>query len=664
LFVVGVALARVLLLFILLLALAHGLAYALIVPIWQAPDEPMLYEYATLAAELGRLPQVEDRSPALEQRLAASLSRESFWRYTIRRMPEALPQTMAEVLALYPMPRQVGGDPPLYFALAALPLRLTTDWPLERQVLLLRLLNVLLLPGVVVCAYGAARELFHDDRRPTTDDQRPKPNREQPRGYPTENRNPQPPTPNPQPPIDLPLAVAALVACHPMLAAIGASLSNDGLANLLGAALCWAILRLLRVGASLRGAALVAGLLVLGLLTKRTLLPYVPLLMLLGAGWALRRSRAESRELRTEGRGLRAEGRAVLGVRAWPLATRPTTLALVVSVVVMLWIVQQFDFQSAAMWTRFGVWTAPARVWPGQPADDPALRLVAGELNLQPLPAVGGDRLRGHAVRYGARIWSNVPARGRLIVFDGVQRYEWPFEIHGAQAPEATLIIPAVERSPWFGVAADSGWFYADDFRVIGEDTANNLLMNGGLDLPSLRPGSPLWPVARYLRLPDIAWTFASGYIAGALPFGSNWLDLFFASFWGHFGWMDVPFVLGSWWQPLLALICLAGVFGTLRWLLWRQGQRWRRRQVWMLLLLVSIAIALPVINAYSTPRGQALQQGRYLFPVLLAVVLVLALGQSALLPASWRRSWLLLWLCFWPVLGLAALLRVFVFYA
>jgi hypothetical protein len=649
---------------ILLLALAHGLAYALIVPIWQAPDEPMLYEYAALTAELGRLPHVEDRSPALELLLAASLSRESFWRYTIRRMPEALPQTMAEVLALYPMPRQVGGDPPLYFALAALPLRLTTGWPPERQVLLLRLLNVLLLPGVVACAYGAAREVVRDDRRPTTGDRRPLEDKETRRpgdnettDYELPTPNPQLPTPNPQPPIDLPLAVAALVACHPMFAAIGASLSNDGLANLLGAALCWAILRLLRIGASLRGVALVAGLLVLGLLTKRTLLPYVPLLALLGVGAALWRPR-------TEGRGLRTEGRAVLGVRGWPLVVHPMTLALVASVAVIVWVSQQFDFQSAAMWTRFGIWTAPARVWPGQPADDPSLRIAAGELDLQPFPAVGGDRLRGRAVRYAARVWSDVPARGRLIIFDGVQRHEWPFEIHGALAPEVTLLIPAVGRTPWFGVAADSGWFYADDFRVIGEGASNNLLMNGGLDLPSLRPGSPLWPVARYLRLPDIAWTLASGHIAAAAPFGSDWLNLLFASFWGHFGWMDVPFVIGSWWQPLLALICLAGLVGTLRWLLWHRGRRRQRRQVWILLLLVFIAVALPVINAFAMPRGQALQQGRYLFPELVAVALVLALGQSALLPAGWRRGWVLLWLCFWPTLGLAALLRLFVFYA
>ncbi|HET9223015.1 MAG TPA: hypothetical protein VFO07_10950 [Roseiflexaceae bacterium] len=631
--------ARIPLALVLLLALAHGLAYAVIVPIWQAPDEPMLYEYAALTAELGRLPQVEDRSPALEQRLAASLSRQDFWRYTIRRMPEALPQTMAEVQVLYPMPRQVGGDPPLYFLIAALPLRLTAGWPPERQVLLLRLLNVLLLPAVVACAYGAACEVFLDRRPPTTDHR---------------FRGSRPLTP-------IPLAVAALVACHPMFAAISASLSNDGLANLLGAALCWAILRLLRVGASARGVALLVGLLALGLLTKRTLLPYVPLLVLLGVGRGLE---AERRGLGAERRGLRIEQRSVLGVRAWPQVARPSALVLVMSLVAVLWISQQFDFQAAAMWTRFGVWTAPARVWPEQPAGDPALRLGAGELDLQPFPAVGGDRLRGRAVRYGARVWSDVPARGRLIVFDGAERHEWPFEIQGALAPEVALLIPAVGRSPWFGVAADSGWFYADDFSVIGEGSSNNLLMNSGLDLPSLRPGSPLWPLARYLRLPDIVWTLASGYIAGSAPLGRDWLNLLFASFWGHFGWMDVPFVLGSWWQPLLALICLAGLLGALRRLLWRQDPRWRRRQVWMLLVLVSIALALPVINAFSMPRGQALQQGRYLFPELVAVALLLALGQSALLPASRRRGWLWLWLCFWPALGLAALLRVFLFYA
>jgi hypothetical protein len=472
--------------------------------------------------------------------------------------------------------------------------------------------------------------------------------------------------------IDIPLAVAALVACHPMLAAIGASLSNDGLANLLGSALCWAILRLLRVGASARGVALVAGLLILGLLTKRTLLPFVPLLALLGVAAALRRPTTDDQSLPlspslrsrvNSAKGPTTDGQHALGMRSSSFVLHPLSVLLVAVVVASAWTSQQFDYQSAAVWTRFGLWTPPARAWPSQPATGAALRLASGELDLQPLPAVGGDLLRGRAVRYGARVWSDVAARGRLIVFDGVQRREWPFEVRGASAPEAALLIPPVGRGAWFGIAADSGWFYADDFRAMGAGIPNNLLVNGGLDLPSLRPGSPLWPAARYLRLPDVAWALASGHVAGALPYGGDWLKLFFASFWGHFGWMDVSFVLGSPWLPLLALICLAGVLGTLRRLLWRWDRPWQRRQLWALLLLLSIAVALPVINAYAMPRGQALQQGRYLFPELAAVALVLALGQSALLPAGWRRAWLLLWLCFWPALALAALLRLLVFY-
>ncbi|MFL5803526.1 MAG: hypothetical protein ACJ8CR_17505, partial [Roseiflexaceae bacterium] len=276
---------------LMLIALAQGLVYVFIVPIWQAPDEPMLYEYAALAADLGRVPRVEDRSPALEERLAGSLARQRFWHYRVAQEPAVPPHTLEGVQALFPMPRQVGGDPPLYFVLAALPLRLVAGWPPERQVLLLRLLNGLLLPALVACAYGAARELCDDDRRPTTDHRRRSPFTPSPLHLVA--RSPAHPLARSgrmqYAPTLVPLAVASLVALHPMLAVIGASLSNDGLANLLGAALCWAILRLLRRGANVRRVVLAAGLLGLGLLSKRTMLPYLPLLLAIGLGWALTR---------------------------------------------------------------------------------------------------------------------------------------------------------------------------------------------------------------------------------------------------------------------------------------------------------------------------------------------------------------------------------------
>jgi hypothetical protein len=667
---------------LMLIALAQGLAYVVIVPIWQAPDEPMLYEYAALAAALGRIPRAADHSAALEERLADSLARQRFWHYRVARDLTAPPRTMAGVLALFPMPRQVGGDPPLYFVLAARPLRLAAGWPPERQVLLLRLLNALLLPCIVACAYGAAREICDDDGRPATDDRRRTTDRRKiedggwkiadPR---SSILDPQPAPRSPRHLVTLsschiPLAVAALVAFHPMLAVIGASLSNDGLANLLGAALCWATLRLLRCGVNVRRVALAAVLLCLGLLTKRTMLPYLPLLLAIGLGWSLTRLRME------DGGSRMATLDPPSSILDLPSSIDGSWFSLHISrwlaiavmlVLVVFWTSRQFDYQSAAVWMRYGSSEAPPRAWPvgspQLPADGAALRLAAGDIDIQPLPAVGADLLRGRAIRFGVRLWSDGPARGRLIIHTGDGRRELPFEVRGALSPEMAAVVEQNARGVWFGVAADSGWFYADDLWATEQGLPNNLLVNGGSELPALAADSPLSATARYLRLRDIVWAVWSGHIADPLPYGGDWVSVFFASFWGHFGWMDVPFVFGSLWMPILTLICLAGGLGALPWLLWRRAQPWQRRQVVALLLLVLIAVGLPIVNAYAMPMSEALQQGRYLFPVLVPIAIVVALGQSTFLPARWRSGWLWLWLGFWAALALAALLRLLAYY-
>ncbi len=81
------------------LALLHGLIYLRVVPIWEAPDEPLVYEYAALIAELGHVPDDRDRSPALEARLLDLLNRHSFWIYRTgshSRRPRRLPRPLAE----------------------------------------------------------------------------------------------------------------------------------------------------------------------------------------------------------------------------------------------------------------------------------------------------------------------------------------------------------------------------------------------------------------------------------------------------------------------------------------------------------------------------------------------------------------------------------------
>src|SRR5688572_30486335 len=75
------------------LGLIHGLVYAWIIPIWEAPDEPFVYEYAALVAELGHVPEYHEHSPAVEARLLQSLNRQPFWILRTGTPPHRPPQT-------------------------------------------------------------------------------------------------------------------------------------------------------------------------------------------------------------------------------------------------------------------------------------------------------------------------------------------------------------------------------------------------------------------------------------------------------------------------------------------------------------------------------------------------------------------------------------------
>ena len=122
------------------LTLLHGLLYLALLPPWQTPDEPTVFEYAALIGQLGRVPTNADRDLALERQIADSLMRQHFFEYLIGHPPPTPPNDLEAARASFFMPRQVGSDPPLYFILAALPLKLLGARPIEQQLLALRLL--------------------------------------------------------------------------------------------------------------------------------------------------------------------------------------------------------------------------------------------------------------------------------------------------------------------------------------------------------------------------------------------------------------------------------------------------------------------------------------------------------------------------------------------
>lgn len=136
------------------LALLHGLLYLVIAPPWQHYDEPAHFLYA---AEIAA-GEVDARGPAsaeLRRAIDDSMYRFRFYPPDVRPDPGS------------PTPPEVGLDqrvhPPLYYALAALPVRLLADQPVEQQLFAARAVGLALYLLTVVVAWRIAVVLVPDE---------------------------------------------------------------------------------------------------------------------------------------------------------------------------------------------------------------------------------------------------------------------------------------------------------------------------------------------------------------------------------------------------------------------------------------------------------------------------------------------------------------------
>lgn len=262
--------------------------------------------------------------------------------------------------------------------------------------------------------------------------------------------------------------------------------------------------------------------------------------------------------------------------------------------------------------------------------------------------------LQNNVLRAGASVWSDGPASGRLVIYSADRRVEQPFDVSGGAAPEISAPIPAYAPDVRIGVVADSGRIYAGAIWARGLGLEGNLIANGDLARPALRAGSPLQPALRYLRAADLLWLLQSERLRWGLPLAA-WAGWLFDSFWGHFGWFNVAFVHGSPWAPAIGAVCAAGLAGALVALAAARGGR--RAQITALLALALTALVPLALNALIDYLP--IQQGRYLFPALPAIALLLALGHETLVPPRARAAWLVAWLCFWLALAAAALVHL-----
>ena len=198
------------LLYIFLLGVAHAGAYALLTPVWQAPDEPGHFEAACLLSQLTRPLRADDLSIPLQQSIIASLAANDFWGQVREPSPTPLPASFSADPFLARSGRQVGDEPPLYYLFPALLCR--SPLPLEGQLRLIRLYGAILfgLTGAVA-GWELERWRVWSLRR-----------------------------------------VPPVMMLLPMPAFIAGSVNNDGLAMLTATAVFVAVMRVQRLGWSWR----------------------------------------------------------------------------------------------------------------------------------------------------------------------------------------------------------------------------------------------------------------------------------------------------------------------------------------------------------------------------------------------------------------------------
>lgn len=127
-------------------------------------------------------------------------------------------------------------------------------------------------------------------------------------------------------------------------------------------------------------------------------------------------------------------------------------------------------------------------------------------------------------------------------------------------------------------------------------------------------------------------------YFSGAyLYLLMKYFQTLFESYWGVFGWMSIR--LDPAWYWGLLVIALASVAGLGSTMISRSGRGslTKTQKDALVLCLAAIVLAVsPVIALYSSQFAPAaLPQGRYLFPVVIPVSLIIILGLRRLVPTS-----------------------------
>lgn len=615
----------------------HGLVYVFLVPPWQHNDEPNHFETAWLVAHHPGLPQPGAADPQMSRRVVESMLAHGFYRGL-----EAQPD-----LSSADRPVAIGGysqldEPPLYYLLAAVPMRLLDPLDVVAQLYAGRLASLALYLLTILAAWGVAGELVA---------------RSSPLRW------------------ALPLSVALL----PGFTDLMTSLNNDVGAAAVFSVCLWGSVRLARRGLGLAGLALGGGAALLAVFTKSTAYLAVPVF---GLALAFGLLRGAWRRLAWGGVGLGLLAGLAAGFAGGDAAVWARSTAQAVST------------RAAVPGAPHGRFALRLEVAP---------QSYPGPVQLQQLLPPGTvESLQGKTVTLGAWMWSDRPAQLRTPALqlynqaEGSQFYvqdaligpaptfhAFPVSLAGANrrawvalAPLEQAALPPVTVY-YDGLVLVEGTPPPAEVPVFdrrgrtvtwGGQTYTNLLRNPSAETawPRLRAwvdrvGVQLLPDYGSNR-PSLAW-----YSLLDGP-GSGWyyrlsVENLLQTFWGRFGWGHVR-LLGGPAYPLLALLSGLGLVGA-GLAAWRS----RRHLPWAALLVLGLALlgvwGLTLVrgsNYVLQPRAVFFPVARYMFPAILPTLLVLNAGWLALvrLPGWAVRPG---YLVFFLGLDLLAILSIVRFY-
>ncbi|MCU1448943.1 MAG: hypothetical protein JWP02_1113 [Acidimicrobiales bacterium] len=553
-----------------------ALAYALVVPPWQKPDEPqhMVHVEVTRLAGIGAAekllpfkapdPRLQGVERRVERDIAASMRSTEATRW--------LPNYRDAIAAGHAPGISELTHPPLYYVVSGILLRPFGSSPVVARLAILRLLGVVMAGCVVWCCGAAGRLLFAG------------------RGL-----------------AELPAVLAVAI---PGFVLAAGSVNNDVLSELLAALLLLLLLAgvlertpLARPLPWLSGIALLVG---LGLLTKRTFLP-IAIVAVIAVAVRLRR-----------------QSRAML-------------FALVVIEIAVAASVATGSYARLALWHRAAA-AGSARCRAGS-AGGWAICLNPSSFQVnQKLPLVKLEDLQDSDVRVdlmgrgsgqNPMLEIDLGTGGGASVFRSLQPLsdQWRLMTFQGHVPHAPPVLSLALTFRGAGQAYVQNVRLAPAGEAFANDIVNGSGAIGSYAAPRLLPGAAQRAIDSAVdSVNGLVWE--PGTVADSRDIIGRRAAKTFGSFWATVGWQGALLLLPGPLPWLLTIVAVAGLVGFVAVFL---RVRIPVRASVLLLAAVSLVIASVLLQTVP-PDELQLVSGRYLYTGLVALTVVLAAG--------WRHLW------------------------